>query len=147
MACFFFIFFHRSIIKYFVRDVVNRDSAGNSLTENLVRQRIQLLKAVWNDTSKYACQCSDKVTHALRCCRTFDDGSISTDEKCTCLDGETESFACCANGNNFIPEDTIGSVLFDEVPAEDVVAAIMEKIQPFVKSIMTDPDMLEAFTK
>ena len=139
----------RSIIKYFVRDEINKDSAGNSLTESLVRKRIQLLKGVWNNTKNFPCKCStagEKRTHgaySLACCKVFDEG-YSSSEPCTCLDGFSTSFACCTNGNNFMP-DTIGGVLFDEVPPDDVVAAIIEKIEPYIAGIMTDKDKHRAF--
>lgn len=136
----------RSIIKYFVRDEVNRNSAGNSVAEQLVRERIRQLKAVWNDTANYPCECAGGKTRSLSCCRTYDDASQSA-EPCSCLDGETSSVACCENGNNFIPEGTIGGVLFDEIPAEDVIAAIMAKVAPYLKSIMVEPGKNEAFTK
>jgi hypothetical protein len=144
----------RSIIKYFVRDEINRDAAGNSLAEQLVRQRIAMLKAVWNDTANYACDCpaaaggaSGPPRRNLSCCRSFEgDPGFRATEPCTCLDGETESVACCEYGNNFMP-DSLGGVLFDEVPAEDVVASIMGRIPLYLQRIMTDPGKVEAFTK
>jgi hypothetical protein len=42
----------RSIIKYFVRDYINKDSTGNTLTEQLVQKRIAQLKEAWKDVRK-----------------------------------------------------------------------------------------------
>ena len=40
----------------------------------------------------------------------------------------------------------LGGVLFDEIPAEDVVGAVMSRIEPFVRKILTEPGN-RAFTK
>ncbi len=81
----------------------------------------------------------------LTCCKVYP-SDYAGSEPCTCLDGESISTACCANGNNFMP-DTIGGVLFDEVPSDDVVSAIISKIEPFIASIMSDADKHKAFKK
>jgi hypothetical protein len=129
---------------------LKKNSAGSSLAEQLVRERIALLKAAWNDTHYYACDCDTPAlvkthgTNSLACCRSYeDDSSFTATEPCTCLDGETSSTACCAN--NFMP-DRLGGVLFDEIPAEDVVGKIMELIDPYIKKILTEPGN-NAFTK
>jgi hypothetical protein len=129
----------RSIIKYFVRDEINKDSTGNTLTESLVRKRIAMLKEAWKDPSKYMCECKSG-THSLSCCKTFEDANSA--EVCTCLDGETESTACC--DNNFLPRQL--TVLFDEIPADEIVAEIVKKIEPYMRKVITTPGN-EAFTK
>lgn len=142
----------RSIIKYFVRDEINRDSAGNSVTESLIRKRIQMLKEVWKDTRNFPCKCPSEGekrsygAYSLACCKVYGETFSADSEPCTCLDGESVSVACCANGNNFMP-DTIGGVLFDEVPADDVVAAIIEKIEPYIAGILTDKEKHKAFKR
>jgi len=131
--------------------VKHTNSSGNTLAESLVRKRIQMLKAVWNDTRNFPCECSTPSeikmhgTHNLTCCKVYEEAYTGTDQ-CTCLDGESTSVACCANSNNFMP-DTIGGVLFDEVRSDDVVSAIIQKIEPYIASIMSDPDKNKAFKK
>lgn len=123
------------------------------MTEGLVRARIRLLKAAWNDTSKYACNCATPSeirlhgANSLACCKSFeDDPTFTATDPCTCLDGEGPgSVACCEYGNNFLPS-SIAGVLFDEVPAEDVEAAIMQKLEPYIQKIMAEPGN-NAFTK
>jgi hypothetical protein len=138
----------RSIIKYFVRDEINKVSAGNNLAEGLVRQRIAMLKEAWKDPSKYRCECKEASmvqahgSHSLMCCISFEEASINSTEPCTCLDGETESTACC--DNNFLPDQL--TVLFDEIPADEIVRAIVQKIEPYMQKVVTTPGN-EAFTK
>ncbi len=140
----------RSIIKYFVRDEVNGNSRGSSLAEKLVRERIRQLKAAWSDERRYACECAtDNLkrlygNHSLLCCRV-NDASLPSDAQCTCLDGETVSAACCAGGNNFLPRSL--QVLFDEIPAEEVVNSVIEKIEPFIQKIMSTREGNVAFRK
>ena len=89
-------------------------------------------------------KCDTQNKHSLACCRSYEDEpEFVAAEPCTCLDGETSSVACCVN--NFMP-DHIGGVLFDEIPAEDVVASIMALIPGYVTKIMTEPGNA-AFTK
>ena len=129
----------RSIIKYFVRDEINANSTGNTITEGLVCKMIVRLKEAWKDVSVYPCKCKSQQeialygANSLLCCKTLD---ASSGEKCTCLDGETSSTACCENGNNFLPESV--QVWFDEITADEVVGAIIEKIPGYVKRIMTE---------
>ena len=115
-----------------------------------MRERIALLKAAWNNTYYYACDCTTDAeiqlhgTNSLACCRSYEDEpDFAATEACTCLDGETSALACC--DNNFNPR-RIAGVLFDEIPAEDVVGAVMQKIDPFIRGIMTEPGNT-AFTK
>ena len=137
-----------AIIKYFVRDEINKDSVGNSLTEKLVRERIQMLKQAWKDPKKYECECKSAQSiriygaNSLMCCMSFDEAGIDATEPCTCLDGETTSTACC--DNNFLPNGL--GVLFDEIPADEVVNAVISKIEPYMKRVMTEPQNL-AFKK
>lgn len=135
-----------------MRDEVNANSEGNTLAEQLVRDRIRLLKEAWKDTAQYACECVTQGDiglygrHNLLCCKTFEDAASAAGEQtCTCLDGETVSAACCENGNNFLPRPL--QVLFDEIPAEEVVNAVVEKIPGYVKKIMTTRGGNRAFTK
>jgi hypothetical protein len=134
----------RSIIKYFVRDKINENSEGNNLAESLVRKRIAFLKEAWSNASTYACDCKGDLArvhgnHSLTCCRSYDDeapatGGYTDPEPCTCLDGESSSVACCYN--NFMPS-SLGGVLFDEVTADEVVAEITGRIDPYLKEIFT----------
>lgn len=123
-------------------------SSGNTLTEDLVRKRIALLKEAWKDVGKYPCMCRGAQmialygNHSLLCCKTND--ATPSQDACTCLDGETQSPACCANGNNFLPESL--DVLFDEVPADEVVDAVINLINPYMRRIMTEKNNL-AFKK
>jgi hypothetical protein len=43
----------RAIIKYFVRDEINRNGTGNTITESLVQKRIAMLKEAWKDVKRY----------------------------------------------------------------------------------------------
>ena len=74
---------------------------------------------------------------------SFEDAGFFPDEPCTCLDGE-ESFACCENGNNFLPPAL--TVLFDEIPADEITSTIADLIEPYLKRIMTMPGN-QAFKK
>lgn len=121
------------------------------MAEKLVRERIRLLKEAWKDPANYACECppgSQQKAYGrynLACCRSFEDEpGFNATEPCTCLDGETEALACCVN--NFMPE-SLGGVLFDEVPAEDVVAEIMRRIPPYITRIMTTAEGNIAFKR
>jgi hypothetical protein len=67
---------------------------------------------------------------------SFEEAGILATEPCTCLDGETQSTACC--DNNFLPK-SLGE-LFDEIPAEDVVRAVISKIAPYMRRVMTEPE-------
>lgn len=132
----------RAIIKHFVRDYINKGRQGNSLTEQLVREQIEKLIVVWNDTSKYACQCLDgSGRHDLECCKSFAETAASTSTtvpvSCPCLDGESRAPECC--DNTFFPSSL--DVLFDEIPAEDVVSKIIQQIDPYLKNIFTESGM------
>ncbi len=139
----------RSIIKYFVRDEINANSEGNTLAEQLVRERIRQLKEAWKDVAQYACECTSASEvgvhgrHNLLCCKTFE--SASSGESCTCLDGETVGPACCEDGNNFLPKPL--QILFDEIPAENVVDAVVGKVPGYVRKIMTTRAGNRAFAK
>jgi hypothetical protein len=128
----------RSIIKYFVRDYINQGSAAGNLAEQLVRDRIKKLIAAWSDVSKFSCRCPDNGNvHSLDCCKTISSAADNGGQKCFCLDGYTESIECCENNNNFNPPAL--QELFDEIPAEDVVAKIIDQIDPFLRKIFTEP--------
>jgi hypothetical protein len=123
----------RSIIKYFVRDYINKGRQGNSLTEELIREQIQKLVAVWNTTAKYPCKCN-QTHHLLECCRSFSVSEIAEKQlTCPCVDGINFSPSCCVN--NFYPDSL--NVLFDEIPAEDVVKKIVSQIDPYLRKIFT----------
>lgn len=100
--------------------------------------------AVWNDTSKYACLCPNGTAHSLDCCTSYieQEGSLPYGMSCPCLDGKTESPACC--DNNFWPASL--NVSFDLIPAEDVVRQIVQLIDPYLKQVFTEPENL-AFQK
>lgn len=76
----------RSIIKYFVRDEINKKGLGNTLAEVLVRKRIALLKEAWKDSSKYGCECRSASAiaaygkHSLSCCMSFEGKFIEMHE-------------------------------------------------------------------
>jgi len=130
----------RSVIKYFVREYINSGggSGANRLAESLVRERIEKLMAAWSDQSKYACQCTDDRTQfKLECCKTINSAADNGGQRCTCLDGETESVDCCENNNNFLSPAL--QELFDEIPAADVVKKIVDQIDPYLKKIFTEP--------
>lgn len=128
----------RSIIKYFVRDYINTVSGANNLAEQLVRERIEKLLVAWSDQSKYACQCiGNRSGFSLDCCKTFATAADNNNERCYCLDGETQSIACCENNNNFLSPAL--QELFDEIPAEDIVKKIIDQIDPYLHKIFTEP--------
>lgn len=132
----------RAIIKYFVRDHVNKGKQGNSKTEELIREQVAKLIVAWGDSKKYACDCPVSylpVTNSLECCGLASDPSSV--QKCLCADGETLSTKCC--NNRFLPK--VLDVLFDEIPAEDVVKKIVDEIDPFLHKIFTEPGN-DAFT-
>ena len=126
------------------RDYINKGKQGNSLTEELIREQIAKLMAAWNQTDKYACLCpNNRTEHKLECCVSYvESKTYPADTECPCLDGETRAAACC--DNNFLPASL--DVLFDEIPAEDVVRKITEQIDPFLKQIFTEPGN-QAFKK
>jgi hypothetical protein len=96
----------------------------------------------WGDSKKYACDCPVSylpVTNSLECCGLASDPSSI--QKCLCADGETLSTKCC--NNQFLPK--VLDVLFDEIPAEDVVKKIVDEIDPFLHRIFTEPGN-DAFT-
>lgn len=134
----------RSIIKYFVRDYINQGSAAANLAEQLVRERIEKLIVAWSDQSKYACRCTENGVHSLACCKTINSTADNGGNKCMCLDGYTESVECCENNNNFLSPAL--KELFDEIPAEDVVAKIISQIDPYLHKIFTEPGN-QAFKK
>jgi hypothetical protein len=134
----------RSIIKYFVRNHINKGKQGNSLTEDLIREQIRKLIEAWNNTAAYACDCPKSylpVKNSLECCNIVTLDDLDSNELCLCADGETKSIRCCQN--QFLPRSL--DVLFDEIPAEDVVRKIVDQIDPFLQRIFTEPGN-EAFT-
>ena len=137
----------RSIIKYFVRDFINRGDNNqknlnsNTLTEELIRERIALLKAAWIDSAKYRCKCEGREEYSLECCVIYKRGGNSTTGREGCeLSGE-DSEGC---DNNFLPPSL--DVTFDEIPGEDVVKKIISKVPAYLKQILTE-DGNEAFLK
>jgi hypothetical protein len=108
----------RAIIKYFVRDEINGNREGNSLTEELVQKQIKKLMDAWSDPSKYACRCTDG-TNSLTCCTCEDD---------TCI----------------IPDNL--DVPYDLIESEDVLEHIVKRIPPYWEKVFAKKDN-EAFLK
>jgi hypothetical protein len=141
-------------------DAADKDTPGIiSLAEQLMREQIAKLKAAWSDVRKYDCECPPPdpaapiwppppQEYSLACCRSYDNEDDNNNNNnhsplvCTCLDGETESSACCFN--NFLPKSL--DVLFDEIPADDVVRKVISQVGPYLKTIFTEPKN-QAFKK
>lgn len=94
----------RSIIKYFVREYMTDKDGLNNHVEQLIRERIQKLIGVWNDTSKFPCLCADG-THALTCCRMVSDSS-------DCV-VEYDTKVACVTDHNFSPSNL--NISFDQI--------------------------------
>lgn len=93
-------------------------------------------------TRRYECECKTASaiatygTNNLLCCMSFEDAGYVSEEPCTCLDGETESIACCENGNNFLPPAL--TELFDQISASEITGAIVNLIAPYMKNVVTE---------
>lgn len=119
----------RAIIKYFVRDFLSRGDSNqknvnsNTLTEQLIRDRVAKLKEAWGDKSKYAClDPAGSGQHGLQYCRIYRRGEgVDATEGCE-LGGE-DAIAC---ENNFLPPSL--NETFDEIPGEDVAKSIMGQV-------------------
>lgn len=99
----------RSVIKYFVRDEINSNEQGNSMTEALVREQIEKLIAAWDDPAKYACQCPD----------------------------QSNSLDCCIKGGDLLPDNL--DVSYDEIPSDAILDKIMSKIPGYWEKVFTEP--------
>jgi hypothetical protein len=99
----------KAVIKYFVRDHVNKNNEGVTLTEQLIREQIERLKEVWSkDISEFKCEGSDGG----------------------------KSFDNCYMGNKsaFLP--AVLDVSFDAVPGSNILRGIIEEVWPYLQEAL-----------
>jgi hypothetical protein len=109
----------RAVIKYFVRDHINKNAAGVSLVVQLIREQIAKLVAAWDkDPAEYACVVNG--TSSLENCRA------------------TEP-------ENFVPPGL--QVAFDAISSSDVIKEITKKIWPYLQEAFVGANKNDEFFK
>jgi hypothetical protein len=99
----------RAVIKYFVRDHINKNSDGSSLVVALIRKQIARLKAAWEqDVSLFACQ-HVNGTHGLEYCDA-------------------------GNADGFSPP--VLQVPFDAIASSDILKDIVGEIWPYLQEAL-----------
>lgn len=114
----------RSIIKYFVRDIVSGEDGDSDIAKSAIYESLRELRAVWTQTA-YGCTCPNGTPQSPRCC----------------ADGDAADTA------RFMPPNLRG-VEFMKVKSATLTEKLMDAIESFaVREIFAGKRHREVFSR
>jgi len=129
-------FARRSVIKYFLRNVIQNDPTNNTnIVRDAVSELVRNLERVWvnTDLATYMCQCPDG-SNSPDCC-VLDPSCDPAVTKCACDDGSEPSYACCdtqCRDSTFLPSKF--HVAFSKIKGQNMVNSIFDQAAAYLSS-------------